>query len=136
MYSQPIRCSTLQYMLAVLSRPTLLHLHLHAAVAAHTITADLYAMRCSKMFTFVQCILILSKFYLFTIRCTSELSYKNNIKIYIKIALTCFGVTVTPTSGSAHHTTTLLTTHRCILMGYSDNCNFSKHKLMRSLMMV
>jgi len=34
------------------------------------------------------------------------------------------------------HTTTVLTTHRCILMDYFNNCNFSKHKLMRSLMMV
>jgi len=28
-----------------------------------------------------------------------------------------------------------LTTHRCILMDYFINCNFSKHELMRSLMM-
>ena len=34
------------------------------------------------------------------------------------------------------HTTTVLTTHRCILMDCFNNCNFSKHKLMRSLMMV
>ena len=34
------------------------------------------------------------------------------------------------------HTTTILTTHRCILMDCFNNCNFSKHKLMRSLMMV
>ena len=26
-------------------------------------------------------------------------------------------------------------THRCILMDYFNNCNFSKHELMRSLMM-
>jgi len=30
----------------------------------------------------------------------------------------------------------VLTTHRCILMDYFKNCNFSKHKLMRSLMLV
>jgi len=30
---------------------------------------------------------ILSKFYLFTNWCTSKLSWKNNIKIYIKTAL-------------------------------------------------
>ena len=34
------------------------------------------------------------------------------------------------------HTTTVLTTHRCILVDLFNNCNFSKHKLMRSLMMV
>ena len=34
------------------------------------------------------------------------------------------------------HTTTVLTTHRCILMDCFINCNFSKHELMRSLMMV
>jgi len=34
------------------------------------------------------------------------------------------------------HTTTLLTTHRCILVDYFNNCNFSKHELMRSLMTV
>jgi len=34
------------------------------------------------------------------------------------------------------HTTTVLTTHRCILMDCFNNCNFSKHKSMRSLMMV
>jgi len=32
--------------------------------------------------------------------------------------------------------TTVLTTHRCILIDYFNNCNFIKHKLMRSLMMV
>ena len=32
--------------------------------------------------------------------------------------------------------TTILTTHRCILMDYFNNCKFSKHELMRSLMMV
>jgi len=32
---------------------------------------------------------------------TSELSLKNNIKIYINTAATCFGVTVTPSSGNA-----------------------------------
>jgi len=30
-------------------------------------------------------------------------------------------------------TTSVLTTHRCILMDYFNDCNFSKHKLMRSL---
>ena len=29
-------------------------------------------------------------------------------------------------------TTTVLTTHRCVLMDYVNNCKFSKHKLMRS----
>jgi len=29
-----------------------------------------------------------------------------------------------------------LHTHRCNLMDYFNNCNFCKHKLMRSLMMV
>jgi hypothetical protein len=33
------------------------------------------------------------------------------------------------------HTTTVSTTHRCILMDYF-NCNFSKHELTRSLMTV
>jgi hypothetical protein len=46
-------------------------------------------------FTFLPCILILSKF--FNNECTSD-CLKNNIKIYIKIAPTCFGV-VTPPSG-------------------------------------
>ena len=32
--------------------------------------------------------------------------------------------------------TTILTTNRCILMDYFNNCKFSKHELMRSLMMV
>ena len=36
-------------------------------------------------FTFVRCIFILSKFYLITNWCTSELSLKKNIKIYVKI---------------------------------------------------
>jgi len=31
---------------------------------------------------------------------------------------------------------TVLTTHRCILIRYFNNCNFSKHKLKGSLMMV
>ena len=88
---------------------------------------------------------------------------KNNIKIYIKIyiktAPTCFSVTVTPSSGNAlicaycllpssatyrhqygpnicSHTTNVSKAHRCILMGYLNNCNFSKHELMRSLMTV
>jgi len=34
------------------------------------------------------------------------------------------------------HTTTVLTTYQCTLMDYFNNCNFSKHKLMLSLMMV
>ena len=34
------------------------------------------------------------------------------------------------------HTTTVLTTHRCVLMDYFNSCNFRKHELMRSLMMV
>jgi len=34
------------------------------------------------------------------------------------------------------HTSTVLITQRCILMDYFNNCNFSEHKLMRSLMMV
>jgi hypothetical protein len=51
---------------------------------------------------------------------------KNNIKIYIKTAPTCFGA-VTPPSGSA------LIRILCILMDYY---NFSKHELMHSLMMV
>jgi len=34
------------------------------------------------------------------------------------------------------HTTTALTTHRCLLMDYFIICNFSKYKSMRSLMMV
>ena len=69
---------------------------------------------------------------------------KNNIKIYVKIyiktAPTCFGVTTaeqyniqTPIFSN---TTTVLTTNRCILMDYFNNCNFSKHKLMRYLTMV
>jgi hypothetical protein len=33
------------------------------------------------------------------------------------------------------HTTTVLTTYRCILIDYFNNCNFSKHELMRSPMM-
>jgi len=61
-------------MLAVLSRPRLLQLRLHAAVAAHTFVADSYVTRCSNIFTFIPRILILSKFYLFTNLCTSELS--------------------------------------------------------------
>jgi len=36
----------------------------------------------------------------------------------------------------ANHTTTVLTTHRCILMDYFNNCNFSEHELIRSLMVV
>jgi len=32
------------------------------------------------------------------------------------------------------HITTVFTTNRCILMDYFNNCNFSKHKLMRSMM--
>ena len=47
----------------------------------------------------------LSKFYLFTNSRSHELSLGGNIKIYIKIyiktAPTCFGVTVIPSSGSA-----------------------------------
>jgi len=39
------------------------------------------------------------KVFLFTNECTSD-CLKNNIKIYIKIAPTCFGV-VTPSSGSS-----------------------------------
>ena len=36
----------------------------------------------------------------------------------------------------SHTITTVLNTHRCILMDYFNNCNFSKHILVRSLMMV
>ena len=54
---------------------------------------------------------------------------KGSIKIYIKIAPTCFGVTVTPSSRSAlicagvaactcSHTTTVLTTYLRILIDY------------------
>jgi len=43
---------------------------------------------------------IIKKFYVLTNWRTSELPLKNNIKIYIKTAPTCFGVTVTPSSGS------------------------------------
>jgi len=39
------------------------------------------------------------KVFLFTNECTSD-CLKNNIKIYIKIALTCF-LAVTPSSGSS-----------------------------------
>jgi len=34
------------------------------------------------------------------------------------------------------HCSAVLTTHRCILMDCFNNHNFSKHELMRSLMMV
>jgi hypothetical protein len=37
---------------------------------------------------------------------------------------------------TTQHTTTVLTTHRCILMDYFNDYNFGKHELMRSLMMV
>ena len=43
---------------------------------------------------------VTNRSFLFTNERTSE-CIKNNIKIYIKIAPTCFGVTVTPSSGSA-----------------------------------
>ena len=78
------------------------------------------------------------------------------IIIYIKTVPKYFGVTVTPSTGSTlirvyycwtlQHTginkdpiyaaTLPSTTHRCILMDYFNNCNFSKQKLIRSLMMV
>ena len=50
------------------------------------------------IFTFTPCIFILSK-VLFTNECTSD-CLKNNTKIYIKIAPTCFGA-CTPSSGSS-----------------------------------
>jgi len=34
------------------------------------------------------------------------------------------------------HITTVLTAHRCILVDCCNSCNFSEHKLMRSLMKV
>ena len=54
-------------------------------------------LKCA-FFTFVPCIVILSKI-LFTNECRSD-CLKNNTKIYIKIAPTCFDA-VTPSSGSA-----------------------------------
>ena len=75
-------------------------------------------------------------------------SLKSNIKIYIKIdiktAPTCFGA-VTPSSGSALRVLAKVTvvkianyntllcgdvaaaTQQCIVIGYFNNCNFSKH---------
>jgi hypothetical protein len=51
------------------------------------------------IFTYIPCILILSKF--FYPPTDTRVNYlKNNFKIYIKTAPTCFG-TVTPSSGSA-----------------------------------
>ena len=50
-------------------------------------------------FAFLPYILVLSKFFLFTNEYTSD-CLKNNIKIYFKIAATCFGA-VTPSSGSS-----------------------------------
>ena len=45
---------------------------------------------CSFLFTYIQCILILSQFYSPT---DAQLNcLKNNIKIYIKTAPTCFSV--------------------------------------------
>ena len=85
--------------------------------------------------------------FLFTNKCTSD-CLKNNIKIYIKIAPTCFGA-VTPSSVSAlmQHThqqgptnicshITELITHWCTIIDYFNKCNFSKHELMRSLRLV
>jgi len=48
---------------------------------------------------------------------------KNNIKIDIKTAPTCF-CSVTPSSGSACGCSHI-TTHRCILIGYFNNCNLA-----------
>jgi len=56
---------------------------------------DLYIINCQC--TSVSVLLVQS--LLFTNKCTSD-SLKNSIKIYIKIAPTCFGA-VTPSSGSA-----------------------------------
>ena len=44
---------------------------------------------------------VLPKFYSFNNCCTIELSLKNDSKIYIETASTCFGVTIRPSSGSA-----------------------------------
>jgi hypothetical protein len=52
----------------------------------------------------------------------------------LKLQLLKYGGDVTAYIYS--HITTVLTTHRCILMDYFNNCNFSKHELMRPLMMV
>jgi len=61
---------------------------------------------------------------------------KNNIKIYIKTAPKYFGA-VTPSSWSAIIVLTKFTVVKicCILKDYFNNCNVSKHELMRSLMM-
>jgi hypothetical protein len=58
---------------------------------------------------------------------------KNNIKIYIKTAPTCFGV-VPPSSGSALSVLAKVTlvkianliTYQCTEIGYFNNCNFQQ----------
>jgi hypothetical protein len=80
--------------------------------------------------------------FIFTNWCTSELS-KKNFKIHIKTAPTYFGAVTPslhcsevvcsrkvqrihqqgPTDICSH-----ITTHRCILIGYFNNCNLSKHE--------
>ena len=69
------------------------------------------------------------------------------IECLLKLQLLKYSITIHRNEVNTHivinyipnicsHTTTVLTTHRCILMDYFNNNNFSKHKSMRSLMMV
>jgi len=51
------------------------------------------------------------------------------------VALVCRTVQQQEGLNICSHTTTVLTTHQCILMDCFNNCNFNKHELMRPLMM-
>ena len=63
---------------------------------------------------------------------------KQSTKIQRTSTVYCRTVQHTDTNRdlTCSHTTTVLTAHRFILIDYFNNCNFSKHKLMCSLMMV
>ena len=58
-----------------------------------------YSLHTNRIFNFVPCILILSKFFYSPTDAQLD-NIKNNFKIYITTAPTCFGA-VTPSSGSA-----------------------------------
>jgi hypothetical protein len=87
----------------------------------------------------VQHLDIIRVFYLPTD--AQENCFKKNIKIYIKTAPTCFDaiiiiiIIIIIIRERCGHTTEL-TTRRCILIDYFNNCNFQQDQIMRSLMMV
>jgi hypothetical protein len=82
----------------------------------------------SIIFTYIPCILILSKFFIHQLM-HKRTVLKTILKFTLKLTFSLLphSTTYTHQQGPTNICSPI-TTHRCILIGYFNNCNFSKHE--------